>query len=174
LGEDLDMGLELIRQGEHIHFNPEPVVYAIMPTHASGATSQRVRWEGGRFASMKHRVPTLLKEAWRKKNLDLFEAAIDTAFPPLALLLVVVTLFVLFNAALVWFGVATLQYVLWGWLAVFGMMVVHCVVGLMLAKVHPRALLAFLYVPRYLIWKVGVYISMLIGKTNKTWVRTER
>ncbi len=174
LGEDLDMGLELIRQGERIHFNPDPVVYAIMPAQASSAQTQRVRWEGGRFASIKHRVPTLLKEAWKKKSVHLLDAAIDTAFPPLALFLLVVGMFVLVNSAAVAFGAMPSSYVLWGWLAVFAMVVVHCVVGLILARVHPRNLLAFLYVPRYLVWKLGVYGSMLVGKTSKAWVRTER
>jgi cellulose synthase/poly-beta-1,6-N-acetylglucosamine synthase-like glycosyltransferase len=174
LGEDLDMSTELIRQGERIHFNPDPVVYAIMPEHASGAATQRIRWEGGRFASMKNRVPGVLKEAWKKKSVHIFEAALDAAFPPLALLLLGSGVFVLLNALLVSMGWVTSKVMLWGWGSVIAMMVIHCVLGLMLAKVHPRNLLAFLYVPRYLIWKIGVYRSMLAGKATKAWVRTER
>jgi cellulose synthase/poly-beta-1,6-N-acetylglucosamine synthase-like glycosyltransferase len=174
LGEDLDMGMELIRQGEKIHFNPEPVVYAIMPEDASSARTQRIRWEGGRFASMKHRVPLVLKEAWKRKSLYIFEAAIDAAFPPLALLLLVTTMFVVVNALFVSWGIITSGWMMWAWLSVIGMITVHCILGLILARVHPRNLLAFLYLPRYLIWKIGVYLSMFAGKTNKIWVRTER
>ncbi len=174
LGEDLDMGLELIRQGEKIHFNPDAVVYAIMPTHAASAATQRVRWEGGRFASMKDRVPSVMREAWRRKSVYIFEAAIDAAYPPLAIILIGSSLFVLLNWLLLNFGLVSSQWPLWGWVSVIGMVVAHCVLGMVLAKVHPRNLLAFLYVPRFLLWKIGVYISMLLGRAGKGWVRTER
>jgi 1,2-diacylglycerol 3-beta-glucosyltransferase len=174
LGEDLDMGLELIRQGEKIHFNPDAVVYAIMPTHAASAATQRVRWEGGRFASMKHRVPAVLRDAWRRKSLYILEAAIDAAYPPLAIMLIASATFALVNWLMLKFGFMASPILLWSWASVIVMLVLHCVLGMVLAKVHPRNLLAFLYVPRFLIWKVGVYFSMILGRAGKGWVRTER
>ncbi|MEO8168969.1 MAG: glycosyltransferase family 2 protein, partial [bacterium] len=97
LGEDLDMGMELIAAGEKIHFNPDAVVYASMPTHAESAATQRTRWEGGRFASMKTKVPRILGEAWKQKSIYIFEAAVDAAFPPLAIILLSSAVFVLLN-----------------------------------------------------------------------------
>jgi 1,2-diacylglycerol 3-beta-glucosyltransferase len=174
LGEDLDMALELIRRGEKIHFNPAPVVYAIMPEDASSARTQRIRWEGGRFASMRRRVPLVLKEAWRKKSLYIFEAAVDAAFPPLALLLLGSLGFALLNVLLVKGGFLSALWTLWGWVLVLAFMIVHIVIGLMIARVSFKSLLAFLYVPRYLVWKMGVYLSMILGRTQKAWLRTER
>lgn len=174
LGEDLDMGLELIRQGEKIHFNPDAVVYAIMPTNASSAATQRVRWEGGRFVSLQTKVPAILKQAWKKKSLYIFEAAIDAAFPPLAILLLGSSLFALLNWVLLQLGLLTTDVFFLAWLFVIAMMVLHCTLGMILAKVHPRNLMAFLYVPRFLVWKIGVYGTMLLGKAGKSWVRTER
>ena len=174
LGEDLDMGVELIRRGERIHFNPDAVVYALMPEQASSAATQRMRWEGGRFVVLRTRVPAMLAEAWRKKSLHLFEAAIDASFPPLAIMLLGALAFVAVNALLLWWGVLSSATMFWSWVTIIGMITLHCAFGLALAKVHPRNLLAFLYVPRYLVWKVGVYISMLFGKANRAWVRTER
>lgn len=174
LGEDLDMGVDLIRRGEKIHFNPDAVVYALMPEQASSATTQRIRWEGGRFASMRSRVPTVLKEAWKKKSLVLFEAAVDAAFPPLALLLVGAGVFMLSNGLFLYFGWFANSAFFWGWCLVIAMMAVHCILGLILAKVRLRNLLALLYVPRYIVWKLRVYISMAAGKASKGWVRTER
>lgn len=174
LGEDLDMGVELIRRGEKIHFNPDAVVYALMPEVASSAVTQRIRWEGGRFASMKSRVPLVLKEALKKRSIVLFEAAIDAAFPPLAILLLGASLFVVFNGLLLSSGWIISTFIFWGWISVIAMMSAHCVLGLILARVRIRNLLALLYVPRYLVWKLGVYLSMLAGKASKGWVRTER
>jgi 1,2-diacylglycerol 3-beta-glucosyltransferase len=174
LGEDLDMGIDLIRRGERVHFNPDAVVYALMPDHASGAATQRIRWEGGRFASMKKRVPHVLKEAIKKRNLVLFEAAVDAAFPPLAILLLGAMLFFLANVLLLHFDVIVTTHALWGWSAVLVMMGIHCLLGLILARVSFRNLLSLLYVPRYLVWKVRVYLSMMLGRTGKGWVRTER
>lgn len=174
LGEDLDMGLDLVRRGEKIHFNPDAVVHAIMPTQASSATTQRIRWEGGRFATMRHRVPAVLRDAWKRKSLYILEAAVDAAYPPLAILLLGSFAFAIVNWLLVELGILTSPAVLWGWLSVIAMIGLHCVLGMVLAKVHPRNLLAFLYVPRYFLWKIGVYFSMMFGKSTKTWVRTER
>lgn len=174
LGEDLDMGIELIRNGEKIYFNPDAVVYALMPTQASSAVTQRTRWEGGRFASMRTKVPAILKQAWKKKSFYIFEAAIDAAFPPLAILLLGSGSFALLNWMLLKFGLLTTHVLFIAWLFVIAMMVLHCTLGMILAKVHPRNLLAFLYVPRFLVWKIGVYGTMLLGKAGKGWVRTER
>jgi len=174
LGEDLDMGVDLIRRGEKIHFNPDAVVYALMPEQASSATTQRIRWEGGRFASLRRRVPKLLREAWQKKSMDLFEAAIDAAFPPLAVLLLGAGAFAVMNALLRSAGILTTDWMLWGWLAVLAMMTLHCILGLAVARVRLRNLFALLYVPRYLLWKLRVYLAMFLGKTEKGWIRTER
>lgn len=174
LGEDLDMGVDLIRRGERIHFNPDAVVYALMPEQASSAATQRIRWEGGRFASMRRRVPSVLQEAWKRKSLLLFEAGIDAAFPPLAILFLGSAFFALANVLFRSFGWMERDNMVVAWLVVILMMSAHCVLGLLLARVRFRNLLALLYVPRYLIWKLGVYFSMLIGKTGKGWVRTER
>lgn len=174
LGEDLDMGVDLIRRGEKIHFNPDAVVYALMPEQASSATTQRMRWEGGRFASLRRRVPKLLREAWKKKSIDLLEAAVDAAFPPLAVLLFGAGTFVAINALLITAGIVTGTLMLWGWLCVLLTIALHCVLGLIIARVRFRNLVALLYVPRYLVWKLRVYFAMLLGKTEKGWIRTER
>lgn len=174
LGEDLDMGIDLIRRGEKIYFNPDAVVYALMPEQASSATTQRMRWEGGRFASLRRRVPKLLREAWQKKSLALFEAAIDAAYPPLAIMLLVSAAFALINYGLLSAGIIGNATIFGGWVAVLGMITLHCLFGLMVARIRFRNMLALLYVPRYLLWKLRVYLAMLIGHTQKGWVRTER
>ncbi len=174
LGEDLDMGMELIAVGEKIHFNPDAVVYASMPTHADSAATQRTRWEGGRFASMRTKVPAILRQAWKKKSLYIFEAALDAAFPPLAILLLGSAVFVFVNVLFVKFGLFGTNALVLAWLFIIAMIIIHCILGMIIARVHPRNLLAFLYVPRFLIWKLGVYGTMLSGKAGKNWVRTER
>lgn len=174
LGEDLDMALELIRRGEKIHFHPDPVVYALMPEDASSARTQRVRWEGGRFVSMRTRVPRVVQEAWKRKSLYMLEAALDAAFPPLALLLIGAMAFLFLNVMLTEFGFVSSSWILWGWGLVLAFMALHVVLGLMISRPSLKSLLAFLYVPRYLVWKVGVYLSMLMGRTQKAWIRTQR
>lgn len=174
LGEDLDMGVDLIRRGEKIHFNPDAIVYALMPEQASSATTQRMRWEGGRFESLRRRVPKLLREAWDQKSLTLLEIAIDAAYPPLAIMLLVSAAFALVNYGLLSAGIIGSAVMFWGWVAVLGMITMHSLLGLMVARVRFRNMLALLYVPRYLLWKLRVYLAMLVGRTQKGWVRTER
>lgn len=174
LGEDLDMGLTLLLQGVNVHFNPSAVVYALMPTQAASATTQRLRWEGGRFESIRTRVPKLLKEAWSKRSFRILEAAIDVIFPPLALFLMIAGGFVTLNGLMVWSGIEEAYLMFWAWLAIIGSLMVHCILGLILARVHPKNLLAFLYIPRFLLWKIGVYCKMMFRRTEKEWVRTAR
>jgi 1,2-diacylglycerol 3-beta-glucosyltransferase len=174
LTEDLDMALELIRHGHQIYFNPRAVVRAIMPASSSGATTQRLRWEGGRFNSVKTKVPELLREAWKKKNLQILDAAIDTGFPPLVLFTLISLGFVVFNGLLLWWKWVSTDIFLWGWLLIILSLVAHCIAGIFLARVHPRNLLAFLYIPRFFIWKIGVYIKMVGRKGATEWVRTAR
>ncbi len=174
LGEDLDMGMDLIALGEKIHFNPDAIVYASMPTQADSAATQRTRWEGGRFVSMRTKVPAILRQAWKKKSLYIFEAALDAAFPPLAILLLGSAVFVFLDIVFLKLGFLGTNIFVLAWLFIIAMISIHCILGMIIARVHPRNLLAFLYVPRFLIWKLGVYGTMLFGKAGKNWVRTER
>ena len=174
LCEDLDLAVDLLRGGVLVHFNPEAVVHAIMPDAARGATTQRMRWEGGKFASMRSSVPSLLSESFRRRSLRLFEAAVDISFPPLVLFLLIALAFVCLNALVLWLGWLTSYFFLTAWILVITSILLHCAAGLIRARVSPVKLLALLHVPGFMLWKISVYVRILRKKGPKDWVRTAR
>lgn len=174
LGEDTDMGLELIRRGISIRFNPKAVVYAQMPMDAMSAATQRMRWEGGRFATIRGRIPGLLVEAWRKRNWLLLEAVVDAAFPPLAIFGVFATLFLGLNAFLLRIGSIQSTVGIWAWGIVLACLAIHCGLGLLLSPVRRASLLALRYLPVYVAWKLAVYFRMFRSQSGKEWIRTAR
>jgi cellulose synthase/poly-beta-1,6-N-acetylglucosamine synthase-like glycosyltransferase len=174
LVEDLDLGLELVRRNIPIYFASRAKVYAVMPTTAEGATTQRMRWEGGRFNTIKTKVPSLLREAWRKRSLLLFEAALDATCPPIATFLMISLVFAGLNGLLVAEGWVTNSIMLIGWAAVVLGLALHAILGMMVARVHPRNLLALIYLPNFIVWKMGVYLKMAAGRQARHWVRTAR
>jgi 1,2-diacylglycerol 3-beta-glucosyltransferase len=174
LTEDLDMGLELIRREVRVHFNPKAVVHAVMPASPSNATTQRMRWEGGRFTTIRHKLLPLLKEAWKKKSIHILEAAADLVFPPLVIFFLAVSFFVCLSGIPLWFGWMSVTFPLWAWLSILASLILHCILGIFIARVHPRNLLAVLYLPFFFLWKISVYIKMVETKDTHEWIRTAR
>jgi cellulose synthase/poly-beta-1,6-N-acetylglucosamine synthase-like glycosyltransferase len=174
LTEDLDMGLELARRGIIVQFNPRAAVHSIMPTTSAGALTQRMRWEGGKFHSMLTTTPGLLKAAWKQRNITLLDAALETVLPPLVLFLLIALLCAMLNGILTWGLGLNTEVLFWGWIGVIGCLLFHCFAGALVARIHPKHLIALLYVPWFMAWKVWVYLKMLGQRGPKEWIRTAR
>jgi cellulose synthase/poly-beta-1,6-N-acetylglucosamine synthase-like glycosyltransferase len=83
--EDLKLGLELAAGGRAPLFCPSAVVTSEFPQSASGADSQRQRWEHGHI-SMVLAAPALIVRAIASGNWRLLALTLDMAVPPLGLL----------------------------------------------------------------------------------------
>lgn len=173
LVEDLVMGLEMAKQGHPPLLCPEVQVSSELPDAAPAALKQRRRWEHGQLQSLVRHGPGLIAGGLVRLSPALLGLGLDLVVPPLAmlvgsLLLACATLALLgglgwvswWPALLVGCGLGAVGLsVLLGWLG-FGR-----------ATIPARALLA---APLYVLWKLPLYLSLLMGKKQRTWERTER
>jgi cellulose synthase/poly-beta-1,6-N-acetylglucosamine synthase-like glycosyltransferase len=173
--EDIEYALRLCRAGYRIAFLPDTAVWAQMPTNAAQATSQRKRWEGGRYRLLFSVGPRVLGEGLRTRNRLVVDRAIELIILPFAELFALPVLMLLLSAAC---GLAfhwhTVLMMCWAWIAVLVLEAVYLLIGLWIAKTPARIALSVLAAPFYIIWKFGVYATMMVTRSAGGWKRTER
>jgi cellulose synthase/poly-beta-1,6-N-acetylglucosamine synthase-like glycosyltransferase len=172
--EDLEYHMTLILHGERVIFAPDAVVWAEMPETLANSHTQNVRWEQGRLEMARHYIPRLLWAAltpWRHGGWQriplLLDAMMELVVPPFAVL---AALSLLFGAGAFWLGSFAL------WLAGYVLLaqVFYLVSGLRLTHAPSRVYLAFLYVPMFLVWKLWLYVRVVLKLENQGWVRATR
>ena len=186
--EDIEFHMTLVLAGERVMFAPEAIVEAEMPHTLKGSQTQNTRWEQGRLEVARRYVPTLLRgagSAIKQKKYGrsylLFDAMMEHIIPPFALLtgLTGLTLF----AALILFFITPndslvnnklgLINVLLGSLIVLGQ-IIYIFYGLHLVHAPRKVYKALLYVPFFIVWKIKVYVQVVLGRGTQGWVRTAR
>ena len=165
LVEDLEYGLRLGEAGIRVAYAGEARVYGEMVSTGRAATSQRRRWEGGRFAMAKLHAARLLRDSFRLRDPIRLDLAHDLLVPPLTLLAVPVAAG-LAAALSRGSGAAT---------AVFGacafFLVAYVFRGWMVSGTGARGLAALLCAPGFVAWKLAVLAAR---SRTKEWVRTTR
>ncbi len=89
LTEDLEMGVELLLEGERVRYVPDARVRAEMPDALDASVTQHQRWEAGRVQVLKSTFPALVRAVGRGprgRRLAALDAAFDVAVPPLSVL----------------------------------------------------------------------------------------
>jgi 1,2-diacylglycerol 3-beta-glucosyltransferase len=168
LTEDIEYHMELILAGERVSFAPDAVVWAEMPDSLGAAQSQNERWEKGRMEMIQRFVPRLLGEALRRRSFLLFDAAVEQLIPPFSVLAGLSVLFALGAVLLPGFVTLALAGII-----ILGQ-IIYVFSGLVLARA-PRAIyLALLFAPVFVLWKLWLYVRLLLGLKPKNWVRTAR
>jgi 1,2-diacylglycerol 3-beta-glucosyltransferase len=168
LTEDIEYHTALILGGERVMFAPDAVVWAEMPATLKAAQSQNARWERGRLQMVRQYVPRLLGAAARRRSLLLLDAAVEQIIPPLSVVAAGSLLSVVL-AALAGSPAAVV-------LSLFAMigLCVYVLAGLVLASVPRRVYQSLLYVPVFVLWKLGLYLRVLARPGGEEWVRTAR
>jgi cellulose synthase/poly-beta-1,6-N-acetylglucosamine synthase-like glycosyltransferase len=168
--EDLEYGLQLGYAGVRVAYVQEAQVWGHMAVTERSSRSQRQRWERGRHALRRSHLTTLLRSAWRRRDVRLLDLAVDLSVPPLGELLTITLLGLMASAMAVPFGAVVAPW-LWA-------VSVLCLVGYVLRAVaFSGAGLAGVadlgWVPMYLVWKFGLRIIDR-GRRPVEWVRTTR
>jgi cellulose synthase/poly-beta-1,6-N-acetylglucosamine synthase-like glycosyltransferase len=166
LAEDVDYWFDLLEAGERTEFEPFAVVRGEMPTTMAAARVQRARWERGRIELRKRLWPGL-RRAVRKRDLVLAEALVsELVIPPIATVVLVIAA----TGALETIarrrpsGTAVAQ---------LGVVSVHVLAGLAVAKAPRRVYRSLLAGPAVVGWKGWVKLSSRKGGT-RAWERTPR
>ena len=172
LTEDMEFSWMLRLAGERVRFLPRAAVRGEMVSRGgAAAASQRRRWEAGRAEARRSLTAPILRsghvEAWRK-GLYL----IDLWFPPLSTLVLGLAAACLIHPlALAWPGLARASLFLAGpHAAMAATLVAYLVSPFLLMGLPARYLIALLWAPIYMAWK----LIIATGARPDRWVRTAR
>ena len=139
-----------------------------MPSSLKAAHTQNVRWERGRQEMVRQYVPQLLQAAVARRSFLLFDAAVEQIIPPFSLV-AAASLMVLIGAL----ALQSLSAILLGGFLLVGQ-AVYIFTGLWLSGAPGKVYQALFYAPVFIVWKVWLYLRVLIGLDRKGWTRTAR
>lgn len=166
--EDMEFTLRLLDEGIDVHFNPDAVVRSEMVTSGKNASSQRSRWESGRFMLVGSMGGPLLRKFLASGKPKYLYAFAELAVPPLSLL---VLLFTLATAgSLMLADKAWLAPVAAFWL----ILIFYVFSGQILRRASLSTWLYLTTAPFYVLWKIPLYLAMLLRKSSSAWIRTAR
>jgi cellulose synthase/poly-beta-1,6-N-acetylglucosamine synthase-like glycosyltransferase len=171
--EDLEYSLTLITHNQRVTFAPEAVVVATMPRNPENAESQRARWETGRFPLVRAYAAKLLAAAIRHRSYAAFDALVDLITPPIVNLFAFSAFMLVLHLILTLFG-STLPLLTLGWFMVTVCGAIHVFAGMVAARADKDLYKILLDAPRYLFWKLALYVKLLSGRGTQSWVRTTR
>ena len=175
LVEDIEYTNRLALAGIKVTYVPLALIYSQAAHTGKQASTQRMRWEGGRIKQAKQDVPDLMRHFLTKGDWVAFDRAVDLLIPPLTILLF--SLFALTFVNLLdwlWLGGLGLSLTLAACLFLLVAMVFFVVGGLWIGRCPLSAYTALLFAPFYMVWKLPLYFKMALRRTPQQWIRTSR
>jgi cellulose synthase/poly-beta-1,6-N-acetylglucosamine synthase-like glycosyltransferase len=170
--EDVEYGVALGLEGHRVHYVAEARVLGEMPSSGAAARSQRRRWEGGRLALARTRVPPLLALGLKRRDPMLLDLAMELMVPPLAYLALACVVGTAWSGLALSYGAGGRPtFLLWAASAAF--VLVYVARGWALSGVGARGLLDLACAPYYLLWKISMLFERT-GPAEREWVRTSR
>ena len=169
--EDMKMGLDMARLGVPPIFCPEALVLSSFPTHEEGIKDQRTRWEHGHLGTILSEAPRVFFQGLKQADFSLMALALDLCVPPLALVLMLVSVFWL---------VASIFYAATGYraplLIMSSALVMFALAVLTAWASHGRRIISFsslLSASLYPLWKIPMYVQFVFSR-QRDWVRSKR
>lgn len=166
--EDMEFSLKLLQQDIAVHYNPDAIVRSDMVTTSKNASSQRSRWESGRFALVRSMSLPLLALFFRTRRIKYLVAFAELAIPPLSLLSLLFAIGTLLALPLLhgaWLALVA------SWWAI---LLFYVVSGQIQRKAPLSTWMVLAAAPFYILWKIPLYAAMMIRKKSDAWVRTTR
>ncbi|MBM9521192.1 glycosyltransferase family 2 protein [Desulforhopalus vacuolatus] len=164
--EDVEFSLTLLEDRVDVHYNPDAVIRSEMAVSRSQASSQRERWEGGRFALARELIPRLAGKCLQGE-FRYFHALMDLAVPPLSLLIAAI----LFSLAASWLLFPSTLPIGFACLLIS---VIYVASGQLLMRAPLRLWCYLASAPVYIVWKMLLYLKMALRGSENTWTRTTR
>jgi 1,2-diacylglycerol 3-beta-glucosyltransferase len=172
--EDLEYTLRLCLGGFRTAFTPAARVLGPLPPTRAAATTQRLRWEGGRFLLLRQHWRELLRGVFAPHGLAVAEVLFSLAVPPIAAVGLVIALGGVASAAMALGGLAPLWPAL-PWALAGAALAGHVLWGLRLVGAPAATYIALLRAPYFVAWKLTVYARIALGGFDPTrWERTPR
>jgi cellulose synthase/poly-beta-1,6-N-acetylglucosamine synthase-like glycosyltransferase len=169
--EDLALGIDLTLAGRPPLYCPEALVTSPLPSSDRGHQAQRQRWEQGHLGMIANKLPGLLFSAIARRSWRCLATALDLIVVPLTLLVF---------TQVACFAVGACLHALGGsMMPVLIQTISLCLLAGAIAMAwwtSGRDLLSgpdALYIPLYMLRKVPMYASLIVGR-RVGWVRSER
>ncbi|RXK85032.1 glycosyltransferase [Chlorobaculum sp. 24CR] len=166
--EDMEFSFLLLMNEISVHYNPDAIVRSEMVTSGDSASSQRSRWESGRFKLVGQMALPLLRLFFSTGQIRYLVSFAELTVPPLSLLVLlfaVTSLLSLIFLDRAWMLPIAAWWAILLFYVVSGQIQRH-------AGLHTwRVLVA---APLYILWKIPLYLAMAIRKKSDAWVRTKR
>jgi cellulose synthase/poly-beta-1,6-N-acetylglucosamine synthase-like glycosyltransferase len=172
--EDLEYALTLLLHGVCVEFAPEATVLSPMPADARHAESQRARWETGRYPIIREYSLPLLKGAFKRRSIVLFDALIDLLTPPLVNLTMGTVMMACVSAMLWALSMENMRTMTFLWGGVVLLAVSHAGLGLASYPEQSVSLRSLISLPRYFCWKMILYGRYAVRGDTNEWIRTRR
>jgi len=172
LAEDIALSHRLLLRGIAAVFVAAALIRSPLPTDSAAMSLQKLRWEAGQLQTWR-KVPMLLgRLLWGFRWRSVL-ALLDWSAPPLAMAVFVWGVLAVVSGVLMVCGVVS-RWVVLAPLGTIGILGLYVVVGtLQLVTVGGVVRLA-MGVPGFLLWKGGLYVRMLMGRSPTRWERTPR
>lgn len=172
LVEDMVMGLELAKLGHAPRLCPDVTVTSALPEGEKAATKQRTRWEHGHLHTMFTHAPKLMLHGLMRGRVELCALALELIVPPLSLLAMSLIAGTVLCALAALLGASALPFMIFSFsLAALGCGVLAGWWAYGRELVRARDLLA---IPKYILWKLPVYLGFFGKGKQQAWERTER
>jgi hypothetical protein len=170
IGEDWEMYALLTIEGVQIDFAPAARLYAQEARSLTQVSSQRKRWAAGRLAVLGRYWRSIVSSPAIGDRQKLDAIAELLAPGPVVHLGLVAAITAAVLVELPGFPAWALGLC---WASLLRP-VVYCTAALAVAPGRLRAIAAFLYLPVYAVWRLGVEGKALLSMGNRSWVRTAR
>ena len=171
LVEDLQLGLALTADGAAPQFCAEALVTSTFPDRAEAAATQRARWEQGHLSMIATQGARMLWRSLWTRRIEMLASTLDLCVPPLASLVLALSVVVVLAAAAMAAGGAVWPFVVS--VASFGMVASAVLLAWHRFGRQALSLRELLTAPLYALRKIPAYGHMLL-RPQSTWVRTQR
>lgn len=168
LTEDIEFGIELGLAGYRVAYCDESNVYGEMVSSAEAASSQRQRWESGRLALIRSKVPSLINAAVCQKSAICVDLALDLLILPLSYVAISVVGVI---AASIWHPTGLRAALLAVGLGDFLALCFYVFRGWALSEVGVTGAWDLLRAPAFLAWKL---LIVRRRPAPNSWIRTKR
>jgi len=171
--EDLEYACQLAAENVPVAYDGGSTVLGLAGTTRAGVRSQRLRWEGGRFRVLREWGAVLVRRAVTGRSLIALDGAMELFVLPLGLLTLAALGLLLVSGARAAAGLTSVWWPVACALTV-GLIGLHVLAGMWVARAPARLYAAVVFAPAYLIWKIVIYVWLALGVERNRWIRTDR
>ncbi len=172
VGEDWEYYARLIMAGIPVGYSRQARVYHQESVDLRQASSQRLRWSGGRFEVLRRYGLRLFLRGLVRRDVRCLDASLPLVFPNPSLGMNLTLLGLLFSVGGLFLGASVLLTAWYVTLAV--LQVGMFMVGVLYTQDRAANAASLVLAPLFLTWKMGVDVVSLCGIGRSEWRRTDR